>query len=51
VAEGLPADEGARGGRDGGTDGGRPCEATGHHGFAGIEVRVVDAIAAFVAGR
>ena len=36
---------------DGGTDRGDACEAAGHHGFAGIEVRVVDAIAAFVAGR
>jgi pimeloyl-ACP methyl ester carboxylesterase len=34
---------------DGGTDEGDPCEAAGHHGYAGIEARVVDAIVAFVA--
>ena len=36
---------------DGGTDKGDACEAAGHHGYAGIETQVVDAIAAFVAGR
>lgn len=36
---------------EGGADRGDPCEADGHHGYAGIEARVVDAIAAFVAGR
>lgn len=36
---------------DGGTDEGDPCEAAGHHGYAGIEAQVVDAIVAFVAGR
>ena len=36
---------------DGGTDEGDPCEAAGHHGYAGIEAQVVDGIVAFVAGR
>ena len=36
---------------DGGTAEGDPCDSAGHHGYAGIEAQVVDAIVAFVAGR
>lgn len=36
---------------EGGIDAGDPCEAAGHHGYAGIEPRVVDSIVAFVVGR
>jgi len=36
---------------EGGTEEGDPCEAAGHHGYAGIEAQVVDAIVAFIAAR
>lgn len=36
---------------EGGVDIGDPCEAQGHHGYAGIEARVVDAIAAFIVAK
>lgn len=36
---------------DGGVDVGDPCEAQGHHGFAGVEDRAVGAIADFVLAR
>ena len=32
---------------EGGEEVGNPCEAKGHHGFAGIDQKVVDAVAAF----
>ena len=32
---------------DGGEEVGNPCEAKGHHGFAGIDQKVVDAVTAF----
>ncbi len=32
---------------EGGEEVGNPCEAQGHHGFAGIDQKVVDAVAAF----
>ena len=32
---------------DGGEEVGNPCEARGHHGFAGIDQKVVEAVAAF----
>ena len=32
---------------DGGEEVGNPCEAKGHHGFAGIDQKVVDAVADF----
>ena len=32
---------------EGGEEVGDPCEAKGHHGFAGIDQKVVDAVAAF----
>lgn len=35
---------------DGGTDGGDPCQAAGHHGFAGLDGQVVSAVVGF-AGR
>ena len=36
---------------EGGVDRGDPCEARGHHGYAGVEERVVDEIARFVSAR
>ena len=36
---------------EGGVDVGDPCEAQGHHGFAGVEDRAIDAIADFVLAR
>lgn len=36
---------------DGGRDDGDPCEAAGHHGFAGIERPVVDAIVEFMLAK
>lgn len=36
---------------DGGTDQGHPCQARGYHGFAGLDGRVVGAVAAFARGR
>lgn len=36
---------------DGGTAQGDPCEARGHHGFAGLDSQVVDVVAKFAAGR
>lgn len=32
---------------DGGSDAGDPCQAAGHHGFAGLDGRVVATVAAF----
>jgi hypothetical protein len=32
---------------DGGEEVGEPCEAKGHHGFAGIDPKVVEAVSAF----
>ena len=32
---------------DGGEENGDPCEAKGHHGFAGIDSKVVDTVSAF----
>ncbi len=32
---------------DGGEEAGNPCEAQGHHGFLGIDQKVVDAVSAF----
>ena len=34
---------------DGGRDSGNPCQARGHHGFAGIDGQVVSAVAGFAA--
>lgn len=34
---------------DGGSDDGDPCEASGHHGFAGVEGQMVSAAAGFAA--
>lgn len=34
---------------DGGPSRGDPCEAGGHHGFAGLDAQVVEAVAAFAA--
>jgi hypothetical protein len=34
---------------DGGTDAGNPCQAAGHHGFAGLDARVVSTVAQFAA--
>lgn len=36
---------------EGGVDVGDPCEAQGHHGFAGVEDRALDAIADFILAR
>jgi alpha/beta superfamily hydrolase len=36
---------------EGGVDEGDPCEAQGHHGFAGVEDRAIDAIAEFMFAR
>jgi hypothetical protein len=36
---------------EGGVDVGDPCEAQGHHGFAGVEDRAIDAIADFMLAR
>lgn len=35
---------------DGGTDQGHPCQARGYHGFAGLDGRVVGAVAGFARG-
>ncbi|MCA1951805.1 MAG: alpha/beta hydrolase [Hyphomicrobiales bacterium] len=35
---------------DGGRDEGDPCQAQGHHGFAGVEGRMVGAVLAFARG-
>jgi hypothetical protein len=35
---------------DGGQDRGDPCQAAGHHGFAGLDGRVVGAVAGFAKG-
>jgi len=32
---------------DGGADSGNPCQAKGHHGFAGLDGRVVGLAAGF----
>jgi hypothetical protein len=34
---------------DGGANNGDPCQAGGHHGFAGLDAQVVDAVAKFAA--
>jgi hypothetical protein len=36
---------------DGGADKGDPCHAGGHHGFAGLDAQVVDAVSTFAANR
>jgi len=36
---------------EGGVDVGDPCEAQGHHGFAGVEDRAIDAIADFMLAK